>query len=61
MAIAREVGLDAARLDPFRALHGTHRGVDLQALKAIGCQGAIAMGLGCRSTLDRLDASKERK
>ena len=61
MAIAREVGLDAARLDPFRSLNGKHKAVNLQELKNLGCQATVAMGLGCRSTLDRLDASKERK
>ena len=60
-ALAREIGLDAARLDPFRALQSKHRAADVSELQRLGCQATIAMGLGCRSTLDRLDASKERK
>ncbi len=61
MAIARDVGLDAARLDPFRKMNTSHRGLDTATLASLGCQGAIAAGLAVRHTLDRLDASKERK
>jgi type IV pilus assembly protein PilM len=61
MAIAREVGLDAARLDPFRRLSGMHRSVDRAAVEALGCQATVALGLARRHTLDRLEASKERK
>jgi Tfp pilus assembly PilM family ATPase len=61
MSIAREVGLDAARIDPFRSIASMHRGVDKAALASIGCQGSIAFGLAQRSTLDRLQASKDRK
>ena len=61
MAIAKEVGLDAARLDPFRKISSMHRGVDTAAVQALGCQGAVALGLAQRHTLDRLEASKDRK
>ena len=60
-AIAREVGLDAERLDPFRRLTTRHRAVDNAIVEQMGCQGAVAIGLAQRSTLDRLDASKARR
>ena len=59
-ALAREIGLDAMRMDPFRALSGIQRTVDQSLLKQMGTQAAVAMGLAQRSALDRLQASKSR-
>jgi type IV pilus assembly protein PilM len=60
-ALGRELQLEAARLQPFRSLSGSLRGADTLTLERLGCQGSVAMGLATRQTLDRLQASKERR